>query len=64
MSAAAGPAMYESDDEYSFVVLSRVNSFKKVRFWLSRRRERENPNAVWKFIGRRHESVLLHKTLI
>lgn len=23
--------MYESDDEYSFVVLSRVNSFKKVR---------------------------------
>lgn len=25
-------SMYESDDEYSFVVLSRVNSLKKVRW--------------------------------
>lgn len=43
--------MYESDEEYSFVVLSRVNSLKKVEKY-------ELLNFVlgktqkWKFIGR------------
>lgn len=45
--------MYESDEEYSFVVLSRVNSLKKVQesfaFWTD---FRAGENPKWKFIGR------------
>lgn len=39
--------MYESDEEYSFVVLSRVNSFKKVRWkFLKVLINGENPEVV------------------
>lgn len=39
--------MYESDEEYSFVVLSRVNSFKKVRWkFLTVLINGENPEVV------------------
>lgn len=60
--------MYESDDEYSFVVLSRVNSIKKVRLensLLIGAREKLGKTQkyqTWKFIGRSHENALkLHK---